>query len=142
MKQLRLLSLIGITSIALAQAGWADHAVGIGVGPHFGVGISGFRGGALAAGHVGGGVGSRGGGVGFGGSHLSGGVSNFAGAGPRFSSFGRPSSKQPADEGRPNRAVTPNIAHNGSAIPSARASIANRPATRIKRTDGPHRGTS
>ena len=119
MKKLRLLSLVGITSIALAQAGWAGHAVGIGVGPHFGGGISGFHGGALAAGHVGGGVGSRGGGVGFGRSHFSGGVPNFAGAGPRFSSFGRPSSRQPVYEGRPNRIVTPNIAHNGNAMPSA-----------------------
>jgi len=118
MKKLRLLSLVGITSIALAQAGWAGHAVGIGVGPHFGGGISGFHGGALAAGHVGGGVGSRGGGVGFGGSHFSGGVPNFAGAGSRFSSFGRPSSRQPANEARPNRSVTPNIAHNRSAMPS------------------------
>ena len=110
--------MVGITSIALAQAGWAGHAVGIGVGPHFGGGISGFHGGALAAGHVGGGVGSRGGGVGFGGSHFSGGVPNFAGAGSRFSSFGRPSSRQPANEARPNRSVTPNIAHNRSAMPS------------------------
>src|SRR5437899_615396 len=119
MKKLRFLSLVGITSIALAQAGWAGHAVGIGVGPHFGGGIGGFRGGALAAGPVGGGVGSRGGGVGFGGSHFSGGVPNFAGAGSRFSSFGRPSFRQPANEARPNRSVTPNIAHNGSAMPSA-----------------------
>src|SRR5438552_10593220 len=118
MKKLRLLSLVGITSIALAQAGWAGHAVGIGVGPHFGGGIGGFHGGALAAGHVGGGVGSRGGGVGFGGAHFSGGVPNFAGAGSRFSSFGRPSFRQPANEARPNRSVTPNIAHNRSAMPS------------------------
>ena len=111
--------MVGITSVALAQAGWAGHAVGIGVGPHFGGGISEFRGGALAAGHVGGGVGSRGGGVGFGGSHVSGGVSNFAGAGSRFSSFGRPSFKQPGYEGRPNRSVTPNIAHNRSVMPPA-----------------------
>jgi Putative peptidoglycan binding domain len=120
MRKLRLLSLVGITSIALAQAGWAGHAVGIGVGPHFGGGgTSEFHGGALAAGHVGGGVGSRGGGVGFGGSHVSGGVSNFAGTGSRFSSFGRPSFKQPAYEGRPNRSVTPNIAHNRSVMPPA-----------------------
>src|SRR5438132_5032247 len=123
MKKLRLLSLVGIMSIALAQAGWAGHAVGIGVGPHFGGGIGGFHGGALAAGHVGGGVGSRGGGVGFGGSHFSGGVPNFAGAGSRFSSFGRPSFKQPANEGRPNRSVTPNIAQNRSVMrPAARSS--------------------
>src|SRR6266852_5196109 len=119
MKKLRLLSLVGITSIALAQAGWAGHAVGIGVGPHFGGGISGFHGGALAAGHVGGGVGSRGGGVGFGRSHFSGGVPNFAGAGPRFSSFGRPSSRQSVYDGRASRSVTRNISRNRSAIASA-----------------------
>ena len=119
MRKLRLLSLVGITSIALAQAGWAGHAVGIGVGPHFGGGIGGFRGGALAAGHVGGGVGSRGGGVGFGGSHFSGGVPNFAGAGPRFSSVGHPSSRQPIYEGRPNRSVASSITPNHGAMASA-----------------------
>jgi Putative peptidoglycan binding domain len=111
--------LVGITSIALAQAGWAGHAVGIGVGPHFGGGIGGFRGGALAAGHVGGGVGSRGGGVGFGGSRFSGGVSNFAGAGPRFSSMGHPSSRQPVYEGRPNRSVASSITPNHATMASA-----------------------
>ena len=74
----------------------------------------------LAAGHVGGGVGSAGGGVGFGGSRFSGGVSNFAGAGSRFSSFGSPSSRQPVDDGRPNRSETPNIAHNRNAMPLPR----------------------
>src|SRR6266404_5630172 len=119
MKKLRLLSLVGIMSIALAQAGWAGHAVGIGIGPHFGGGISGFRGGALAAGHVGGGVGSRGGGVGFGGTRFSGDVPNFAGAGSRFSSFGHPSSRQPVYDGRPGRSITPNVAHNHSTMASA-----------------------
>src|SRR2546427_951527 len=109
MRKLRLLSLVGITSIALAQAGWAGHAVGIGVGPHFGGGVSGFRGGALAAGHVGGGVGMRGGGVGFGGARFSGSVPNFAGAGPRFSSFGSPSYRQPVYNGRVGRFVTPSM---------------------------------
>jgi Putative peptidoglycan binding domain len=84
-----------------------------------GFGGGGFRGGTLAAGHVGGGVGMRGGGVGFGGARFSGGVPNFAGAGPRFSSMGHPSSRQPVYDGRPNRSVASNIAHNGSAIPSA-----------------------
>ena len=117
-KKLRLFSLVGITSIALAQAGWAGHAVGIGVGPPFGGGIGGFRGGALAAGHVGGGVGSRGGGVGFGGTHFSGSAPNFAGAGPRFSSVGHPSSRQPVYDGRPTRSVTSNIARNRDAMAS------------------------
>src|SRR5439155_13683769 len=95
--------------------GGGFHGGGFGGGFHAG----GFQGGPLAAGHVGGGVGSRGGGVGFGGAHFSGSTSNFAGAGSRFSSFGRPSFRQPADEARPNRSVTPNIAHNRSAMPSA-----------------------
>src|SRR6266478_6415213 len=85
--------------------GGGFHGGGFGGGFHGG----GFGGGPLTAGHVGGGVGSRGGGVGFGGSHVSNSVSNFAGAGSRFSSFGKPSSRQPEYNGRPNRAVTSNI---------------------------------
>ena len=52
---------------------------------------------------------SRGGGVGFGGARFSGGVRNFAGVGPRFSSFGHPSSRQPISNGRVGRSVTPSI---------------------------------
>src|SRR5207249_10594997 len=63
-------------------------------------------------------VGSRGGGVGVGVPHSSASVRNFAGAGSRFSSFGRPSSRQPVFDGRPNRSVPRNIAGNGSAMPS------------------------
>ena len=116
MKTKQIISLlVGITCVALTPAIQAAGNGGGGGGFHSGD----FRSGALATGHVGGGVGSRGGGVGFGGSHFSGGVPNFAGAGSRFSSFGRPSSRQPVYEGRPDRSVTPNIAHNGSAMPSA-----------------------
>src|SRR5438874_6852492 len=126
MKTKQIISLlVGITCVALSPAiQAAGNGGGGGGGFHGGGGFGGgfhgggFRGGALAAGHVGGGVGSRGGGVGFGGAHFSGGVPNFAGAGSRFSSFGRPSFRQPANEGRPNRSVTPNIAHNRSAMPS------------------------
>src|SRR5438309_5035620 len=58
MKKLTFLSLVGITSIALAHAGWAaGHEGGAGV---FG------RAGGFGGGHVGGGVDSRGGGVGVG----------------------------------------------------------------------------
>jgi Putative peptidoglycan binding domain len=100
--------LVGIAFVTLAPVTWAaGHGGGGGGG--------GFHGG----GGVGGG--SHGGGFhggGFGGLHFAGGVPNFAGAGSRFSSFGRPSSRQPVYEGRPNRSVTPNIAHNGSAMPS------------------------
>ena len=94
--------------------GGGFHGGGFGGGFHGG----GFSGAPLAAGHVGGGVGSRGGGVGFGGSHFSGGVSNFAGAGSRFSSLGRPSSRQPVYDGQPNRAVTSNIERTRGAMAS------------------------
>jgi len=129
MKTKQIISLlVGITCVALGPATQAaENGGGGGGGFHGGGGFGGgfhsggfgFRGGALAAGHVGGGVGSRGGGVGFGGAHFSSGVPSFAGAGSRFSSFGRPSFRQPANEGRSNRSVTPNIAHNRSATPSA-----------------------
>jgi hypothetical protein len=65
MKKLRLISLVGITSIALVHAGWAaGHGGGGG-----GFGGGGFSGGGHSGGGgaiQGGGVGSRGGGVGFG----------------------------------------------------------------------------
>src|SRR6266576_2086452 len=97
-KRLKLLSLVGITSMALANAGWAaGHGGG---GGHAGGGGSFHGGGGFQAGgfHGGGqvthGVGSRGGGVGFGGMRMPNGVPNFEGAGPRFSSFGHPSHAQ------------------------------------------------
>src|SRR5436190_2744375 len=119
MKRLKLLTLVGITSMALANAGWAaghggggggfggggfsggggGHAGGGGGGARAGAG--GFHGGGgfQAGGFHGGGqvtqgVGSRGGGVGFGGMRMPNGVPNFEGAGPRFSSFGHPSHAQ------------------------------------------------
>jgi Putative peptidoglycan binding domain len=119
MKKLKLLGLVGITSIALANAGWAaghggggggfggggfsggggGHAGGGGGGARAGGG--GFHGGGgfQAGGFHGGGqvthgVGSRGGGVGFGGMRMPNGVPSFEGAGPRFSSFGHPSHAQ------------------------------------------------
>src|SRR5438093_7541780 len=115
MKIKRIISLlVGIASLALSPITWAGPE-GAGAGFHGG---GGFRGGGFSGGHVGGGVGSRGGGVGFGGARFSGGVPNFAGRGPRFSSFGHPSSRQPVFDGRPNRSVPRNIARNGSAMPS------------------------
>ena len=72
MKKLRLLSLVGITSIALTHAAWA--------GPHGGGG-GGFGGGGFSGGgHVGGG-GGRAGPVGGGGGFRGGG---FHAAGPAF----------------------------------------------------------
>jgi hypothetical protein len=92
MKKFILLSLIGITSIALTQPGWA--------GGHGGGG-GGFGGGGFGGGHGGGGGGFRGGGGGFrgGGGHFSGGGfgaprMSFGGAGNRGGgvSFGLPRS--------------------------------------------------
>src|SRR6266566_4969103 len=130
MKTKNLISLlVGITFVTLAHltsaagqgagGGGGFHGGGGGGGVHGGGFGGGFHGGGFHAGGFAGGVGMRGGGIGFGGARFSGSVPNFAGAGSRFSSFGRPSSRQPVYDGRPNRSVTPNIAHNGSAMPSA-----------------------
>jgi hypothetical protein len=83
MKKLRFLSLVGITSIALVQAGWAaGHAGGGG----------GFGGGGFGGGHAGGpGGGSRGGFGGtpqFGGGPFGGPHVNFGGAGNRGGGVG------------------------------------------------------
>ncbi len=115
MKTKHLISLlVGITFVALGPAMWAaGHGGGGGGGGGGGFhgggfgGGGGFHGGGFRSGGFGGRVGSRGGGVGFGGARFSGGVRNFAGAGPRFSSFGRPSYRQPVYTGRPSRSVTP-----------------------------------
>ena len=111
--------IVGITAMAFTPITWAaGHGGGgggfggggFGGGGHFGGGGGhfggtqggGFRGGGVVTG----GVGSRGGGVGFGAMRPSYGVPNFAGAGSRFSSFGRPSSRQPVYDGRPTRSMT------------------------------------
>jgi hypothetical protein len=116
MQKLKLLSLVGITSIALANAGWAaghggggdgGSAGGGGFGGSGHSGGAGFHGGAFRGGGVvTHGVGSRGGGVGFGGMRMPNGVPNFEGTGPRFSSFGHPSSRQPVYDGRSTRSMT------------------------------------
>lgn len=118
--------IVGITAVALTPTTWAaGHGGGgggfggggFGGGGHFGggggfgggghFGGGGFHGGAFPGGGlVTGGVGTRGGGVGFGGMRSSHGVPNFAGAGSRFSSFGKPSSRQPVYDGRPTRSMT------------------------------------
>jgi hypothetical protein len=109
--------LVGITFVALGPATWAaGHGGGGGGGGFHG---GGFGGGFHGGGGFGGRVGSRGGGVGFGGAHFSSGAGNFAGGGPRFSSFGHPSSRQPVYDGRPNRSVPSNIARNRDAMVSA-----------------------
>src|SRR5438132_3263946 len=121
MKTKHLISLLaGITFVALGPATWAAGHGGGGGGGGFhgggGFGGGGFHGG----GGFGGGVGSRGGGVGFGGAHFSGGAGNFAGGGPRCSSFGHPSSRQPVYDGRSDA--------------SARSSICARTAATLPQT--------
>src|SRR6266699_2905321 len=107
MKTKHLISLlVGITFVALGPVTWARGGGGGGGGGFHGGGFGG--GGGFHGGGFGGGVGSRGGGVGFGGAHFSGGAGNFAGGGPRFSSFGHPSSRQPVYEGRVGQSATRN----------------------------------
>jgi len=132
MKTKHLISLlVGITFVALGPATWAAGHGGGGGGGGGGFhgggfgGGGGFHGGGFRSGGFGGRVGSRGGGVGFGGARFSGGVRNFADAGPRFSSFGRPSYRQPVYSGRPSRSVTPS---RGAATAS------NRPQNRFSST--------
>src|SRR6266567_148308 len=109
MKTKHLISLlIGIIFVALGPATWAaGHGGGGGGGGGFGGGGHAGGGGAARGGGVGFGVGSRGGG--FSGARFSGGVPHFAGAGPRFSSFGRPSYRQPVYPGRASRSVAPSV---------------------------------
>jgi putative peptidoglycan binding protein len=109
--------LVGIICVALSPAIQAGNGGG-GGGFHGGGFGGGFHGGGFRAGGFAGGVGMRGGGVGFGGARFSGSVPNFAGAGPRFSSMGHPSSRQPLYDGRPNRSVTSNITSNRAAMAS------------------------
>src|SRR6266404_3025497 len=130
MKTKHLISLIvGITFVALGPATWAaGHGGGGGGGGggfHGGGGFGG--GGGFHGGGFGGGAGGRGGGVGFGGAHFSGGAGNFAGGGPRFSSFGHPSSRQPVYDGRVGRSVT---SSNGARTASNRPqnTVGQRPA--------------
>ena len=119
MKKLRLLSLVGITSIALSHAAWAGPHGG-GGGGFGGGGFSGgghVGGGGGRAGPVGGGGGFRGGGVSFGGARFSGGGRHFAGRTgmsgvrpPVFSRPGRAINSRPAFS---------NVARNRGAMPSS-----------------------
>lgn len=144
MKTLRLFSLVGITSIALAHAGWAAGRGGGGGGG------GGFGGGGFGGGHFGGGGVARGSSPGFGGPRFSLPVGHFSNIRPghSFSSFGmhqsgiRPNvsagpnpaftaqsaraattSNRRPDRGTTNRLVPSNIARNGGAMsPAARPS--------------------
>ena len=139
MKKLRLLSLVGITSIALTHAAWAGPHGG-GGGGFGGGGFSGgghVGGGGGRAGPVGGGGGFRGGGFhaaapAFGGVHRSfGAEAHGVGFGiPRYSSLGaRPSYRQPVYyNGRVGQSITPSI--------GARTA-ASRPQNRFNSTRNP-----
>src|SRR6266571_2105000 len=108
MKKLRLLSLIGITSIALAHAGWAAGHGG---------GGGGFGGGGFSGGHPGGGgaprgggVASRGGGVGFGRPGFSGRPGYYYSRGMRFTNSRAGQLRSPVHRSpsfaRPDRGIT------------------------------------
>jgi hypothetical protein len=151
MKKLTLLSLIGITSIALTQPGWAAGHGGGGGGFHGGGGFGGghfgggggFRGGGFGGGHFGGGgfgaphisyggVGNRGGGVSFGMPRTSGGVPHIANRAANVHSFGpsRPIVRQ-SPGGRPTRGLTNVARGNRTGNTSGRATAAlNRPNNR------------
>src|SRR6266850_3975609 len=169
MKKLTLLSLIGITSIALTQPGWAAghggggggfHGGGFG-GGHFGGG-GGFRGGGFrgGGGHFGGGgfgaphmsfggTGNRGGGVSFGMPRTSGGVPHIANRAANVHSFGqsRPLARQ-SSGGRPTPGLTNVARGNRTGNTSGRATAAlNRPnnrgmnpSTARPSQTSPHRG--
>ena len=116
MKKLRLLSLVGITSIALTYAAWA--------GPHGGggggFGGGGFHGGGGRAGPAGGGFRGGGGGA----PHFSGGPARFGGGGTRFAGRAGMSPMRPrfsSGFGRVtnSRQMLSNVARNRSAIPSS-----------------------
>jgi hypothetical protein len=114
MKKFTLLSLIGITSIALTHPAWAGPQGG-GGGGFGGGGHAGGGGGR--AGPVGGGAGFRSGGVGFGGARFSGGGRRFAGRSGMasirphvFSGPGRLTNSRPA---------LANVARNRGAMPSS-----------------------
>src|SRR6266576_197856 len=143
MKKFILLSLVGITSIALTHAGWAAGHGGGGGGFHGGgFGGGGFRGGGFRGGgghFVGGGfgaplisyggVGNRGGGVSFGMPRTSGGVPHIATRAPNVHSFGpsRPLVRQNSG-GRQTRGLTNVARGNRTGNTSGRATAAlNRP---------------
>ena len=168
MKKFILLSLIGITSIAFTQPGWAaghggggggfgggGFGGGHGGGFHGGGFGGGFRGGGFRGGGFGaprisyGGSLNRGGGVGFGIPRTSGGVPHFATRGATVHSFGpsRPLVRQNSG-GHQTRGLTNVARGNRTGNTSGRATAAlNRPnnrgtnpsTARLSQTS-PHRG--
>jgi Putative peptidoglycan binding domain len=120
MKTKRILSIIGLTLLALSPTTWAAGHGGGGGG--FGGG-GGRGGGGFGGGHFGGG--GRGGGVGFGlpAGRFGGGVPRFSGSGPGFSrgtamSRARPHVFSGQNRGI-NRAAASSIARNHGTMPSA-----------------------
>ena len=126
MKKFRLLSLVGIISIALTHAGWADGHGGGGGG--FGGGHSG-GGGGFGGGHAGGGGAARGAGVGSRGSGVGFGRARFSAGDPHFGG-------QPFHSDAASRSVTPSVRairasdrqQNHFASPGNRASQVSRSA--------------
>src|SRR5882762_9489719 len=125
MKKLRLLSLVGITSIALSHAAWAGPHGG-GGGGFGGGGFSGgghVSGGGGRAGPVGGGGGFRGSG-GFRGGGVSFGGARFSGGGRHFADRSGMSGMRPPVFSRPGRITNSrpalsNAAHSRGAMPSS-----------------------
>lgn len=120
MKKLRLLSLVGITLIALAQAGWAAG--------HGGGGGGGFGGGGFGGGGRGGGGGHFGGGFGgaphFGGGAISAPHVNFGGAANRGGGVGFGMGRYAPFQSAPPSPVRSTVTGR-SVNPSVRATAAN-----------------
>ena len=120
MKTKRIVSIIGLTLLALSPTTWAAGHGGGGGG--FGGGGGRGGGGGFAAGHFGGG--GRGGGVGFGlpAGRFGGGVPRFSGRGPRFSGrIGMSRTRQHVFSGQSRGINRPasSIARNRGMMPSA-----------------------
>jgi len=121
MKTKRILSIIGLTLLALSPTTWAAGHGGGGGG--FGGGGGRGGGGGFGGGHFGGG--GRGGGVGFGlpAGRFGGGVPRFSDGGPRFSRGIGMSRTRPhvfsGQNRRINRAAASSVARNRGTMPSA-----------------------
>jgi hypothetical protein len=120
MKTKRILTIIGLTLLALSPTTWAAGHGGGGGG--FGGGGGRGGGGGFGGGHFGGG--GRGGGVGFGlrAGRFGGGVPRFSGRGPRFSrGIGMSRTRPQVFSGQNRRINRPasSIARNRGMMPSA-----------------------
>src|ERR1700719_2280470 len=128
MKQLGLLSLVGITSIALAQAAWAGHGGG-GGGGFGGGGFGGGRGGGFGGGaHFGGG--GFGGAPHFGGGFNAPGPSRVVGVGTRGGGVGFGTGRYTPFQSAPSSSVRSTIAGR-SARSNVRAAANTRPTAPV-----------